>query len=145
MKNKIKMVEHPASLTIPGSLPYQLWAGCLHSSFMGWKNTSILLTHRSQVSFTHTEPQPNTPSNRKRIQWNHFPKKWGERGEQGTKILMLSATCLWGLSRGDTVILSSHGNGDYSFYIGSHLNNRIYRTILNDCCLVRQQMVNTHT
>ena len=127
-ENKLKMVKQPGPLIIPGScqmhseLPASiilLWDGKTHLSYF---------TRRSQVSFTHTEPQLNIPLNRKRIQQNHFSKKWEERREQGGKILMLPATRLWGISRGDTVILCSHGNDDYSCYIGSHFNNRIYRT-----------------
>lgn len=121
--------------------------GCLPPFFsygMG-KTPLFCLTDRSHVSFTHTEPPPHdTLSNRRSICWNRFCKE-RERGERGSNVRKLPAVCLWALGRGDTVALCSHGYAGHSCYTGSHLNNRIYRTILNDGCPVRQQTVNMHT
>ena len=142
------MVEQPGSLLTPGSchISFELPAYIL--LLQDGRTFLSCLTHRSQVSFPRTETQPNILSNIKRGA-NKIVSPRNERKEDSKEIkfLMLSAACLWGLSREDTV-LSSHGNDgndDYSCYLGSHLNNRIYRTILNDCCLVRQPVVNTHS
>lgn len=139
------MVEQPRSLIIPGSCHISFELPVYVLLLQDGKTLLSCLTHRSQVSFPRTESQPNILSTTKRGA-NGIASPRNESKE--IKFLMLSAACLWGLSREDTVILSSHGNdgnNDYSCYLGSHLNNRIYRTILNDCCLVRQPVVNTHS
>ena len=141
------MVEQPGFLIIPGSCHISFELPVYVLLLQDGKTLLSCLTQRSQVSFPRTESQPNIPSITKRGA-NGIASPRNERKEESKEIkfLILSAG-LWCLSREDTVILSSHGNNgnDYSCYLGSHLNNRIYRTILNDCCLVRQPVVNTHS
>ena len=143
------MVEQPGFLIVPGSCHISFELPVYILLLQDGKKLLLCLTHRSQVSFPCTESQPNILSTTKRGA-NGIVSPRNERKEESKEIkfLMLSAACLWGLSREDTVMLSSHGNdgnNDYSCYLGSDLNNRIYRTILNGCCLVRQPMVSTHS
>lgn len=143
------MVEQPGSLRVPGSCHISFELPVYILLFQDGKKLLLCLTHRSQVSSPCIEPQLNILSATKRGA-NGIVSPGNERKEESKEIkfLMLSAACLWGLSREDTVMLSSHGNDgndDYSCYLGSDLNNRIYRTILNGCCLVRQPMVSTHS